>query len=69
MQLVDTLIAPYPNGIEVVLVHGMGGIGKSTTAKIAYQAAYLGWHIRTMGKAMSGTAVWIIENQALTNCD
>lgn len=36
-------MAPLSDGIEVVLLHGLGGSGKSTAAKIAYQAAYLNY--------------------------
>lgn len=40
-ELAHTLVQPPPDGIsvQVLLLHGMGGLGKSTLAKVAYQAA------------------------------
>ena len=35
------LLERPPDGVEVLLLHGMGGIGKTTAAKFAYHAASL----------------------------
>lgn len=38
-SILNALLQPPTSGVRLLLLHGMGGLGKSTLAKVAYMAA------------------------------